>query len=107
MTPDLFNQPDLFHQENNQESQELFDENKKQFSAQCRTVYNLLVAGKRLTTASALLDHGIGDLRRRIKDLKDYYGVGIMTAYVRDGEQKTRFKEYFMDPEFTRKINIR
>lgn len=79
------------HIENNIESQEHFDKNKKEFSNQCRIVYEALKNGERLTTTSALLRYGIGDLRRRIKDLKDIWNIPVQSEYV-----KGKFKEYFI-----------
>jgi hypothetical protein len=79
------------HIENNLESQEHFDRNKKEFSNQCRIVYEALKKGERLTTTSALLRYGIGDLRRRIKDLKDIWNIPVQSEYV-----KGKFKEYFI-----------
>lgn len=81
----------LHHQENNIENQRHFDQNKDKFSNQCRIVYDALMRGERLTTATALISYGIGDLRRRIKDLKDMWQVPIIDQYV-DG----KFKEYYI-----------
>lgn len=85
------------HLENNCDSQNNFDENKEHFSNQCRKVYDALLRGERLTTAKALLKYSIGDLRRRIKDLKDQWNVPIKANYHIDKEgNKTRYKEYFL-----------
>ena len=82
----------LRHKENNAESQAIFDGNVDHLSKQCKLVYKLLKQGERLTTTYALINHGIGDLRRRIKDLKDVYKVpGIKFQYVNG-----RFKEWYM-----------
>ncbi len=80
------------HIENNTESQLHFDKNKDKFSNQCRLVYQLLLKGERLTTKKALIEYGIGDLRRRIKDLKDFWGVNIQSEYT-----ESRYKEYFLE----------
>lgn len=82
----------LDHIENNPGSQKHFDENKEHFSNQCRIVYEALLKGERLTTAKALIQYGIGDLRRRIKDLKDIWEVPIKDVYV-----EGKFKEYFIN----------
>ncbi len=66
---------ELNHVENNIDSQKHFEENKERFSNQCKIVYEALLRGERLTTTKALLNYGIGDLRRRIKDLKDIWNV--------------------------------
>lgn len=81
----------LSHQENNIESQRHFDENKDKFSKQCKIVYEALLRGERLTTAKALIEYGIGDLRRRIKDLKDIWKVPVQSEYV-----ENRYKEFYL-----------
>lgn len=84
-----FNQ--LSHVENNVDSQKHFEENKEHFSNQCKIVYEALLRGEKLTTTKALIEYGIGDLRRRIKDLKDQWNVPIESEYV-----KGKFKEYYL-----------
>ncbi|WP_445453127.1 helix-turn-helix domain-containing protein [Flavobacterium sp. 25HG05S-40] len=82
----------LVHKENNSESQAIFDGNIDHFSEQCKTLYKAFMRGERLTTTRALIDYGIGDLRRRVKDLIDNYGVHV------DKETKEgRYKEYFIN----------
>ena len=81
----------LQHVENKFSNQEHFERNKEKFSNQCKIVYEALLRGERLTTTKALLQYRIGDLRRRIKDLKDIWNVPIQDEYV-DG----KFKEYFL-----------
>lgn len=85
-----FNQ--LKHIENKTSNQEHFERNKDKFSNQCKLVYEALLRGEKLTTTKALLDYGIGDLRRRIKDLKDIWNVPVLDKYV-DG----KFKEYYLN----------
>lgn len=82
----------LHHQENKVANQEHFELHKEHFSNQCKIVYEALLRGERLTTAKALLKYGIGDLRRRIKDLKDNWNVPVKDEY----QEGTRFKEYFL-----------
>jgi hypothetical protein len=84
----------LEHFENNIESQNNFDANIDKFSNQCKIVFKALLRGEKLTTTKALLEYGIGDLRRRVKDLKDMWNVPVECRYV-DG----RFKEYFLKPQ--------
>ncbi len=81
----------LHHQENNIESQRHFEANKDKFSNQCRIVYEALLRGEKLTTTKALLHYGIGDLRRRCKDLKDIWNIPVKAEYV-----EGRYKEYFL-----------
>lgn len=85
-----FNQ--LQHVENKISNQEHFERNKDKFSNQCKIVYQALLRGEKLTTTKALLEYRIGDLRRRIKDLKDIWNVPVQDGYV-DG----KFKEYFLN----------
>lgn len=89
------NEPDfskpLKHKENNSESQRYFEKNGKRFSEQCKKVYEALLRGEKLTTASALLKYKIGDLRRRCKDLRDNYGIDVKSSYV-----EGRYKEYYL-----------
>jgi hypothetical protein len=83
---------ELQHFENKISNQEHFEANKDRFSNQCRLVYEALLRGEKLTTTTALITYRIGDLRRRIKDLKDIWNVPVMDQYV-DG----KFKEYFLN----------
>lgn len=82
----------LQHIENKISNQEHFEANKDKFSKQCKLVYEALLRGEKLTTTTALITYRIGDLRRRIKDLKDIWNVPVMDQYV-DG----KFKEYFLN----------
>ena len=75
----------LHHTENKICNQEHFERNKEKFSKQCKIVYEALLRGERLTTTKALLNYGIGDLRRRIKELKDIWNVPVQDEYV-DGK---------------------
>lgn len=79
------------HTENKISNQEHFERNKENFSNQCRIVYEALLRGERLTTTKALLYYGIGDLRRRIKDLKDIWNVPIEDKYV-----EGKYKEFYL-----------
>jgi hypothetical protein len=77
--------------ENNLESQSILEANKDRINKQCRLVLDLLQVGYRLTVRDALIFWGIGDLRRRVKDLKDMHGIDIKTE-----TQKGGFKTYFL-----------
>lgn len=88
-----FNQT-ITHYENNIESQLHFEANREKFSNQCRIVYDAMKRGERLTTASAILKYKIGDLRRRVKDLKDTWGVPIKSEMIGNN-----YKEYFLEYE--------
>ncbi len=80
----------LHQKENNKFSQEILEDNSERLSNQCRTVLDLLKLGNRLTVRSAMIFHNIGDLRRRIKDLRDA-GIDIKSKMIGKG-----FKEYYL-----------
>jgi hypothetical protein len=84
-------QIEFTHKENKPENQRIFDQNKKALSNQCRIVYEAMKRGERLTTASALINYSVGDLRRRIKDLIDIYNVPVKSD-LKEG----RFKEFYL-----------
>lgn len=95
-SPYLFTQAEidfkeLKHIENKISNQEHFEANRDKFSNQCKIVYEALLRGERLTTATALIEYRIGDLRRRIKDLKDMWNVPIASETVQGS-----FKEYYL-----------
>ena len=97
MKKEIINQSELdftfyTHNENNVESQQIFQENKKTLGGQCKVVYEALLRGERLTTASALIEYGIGDLRRRVKDLKDIWNIPVESKLI-----DSRFKEYYLN----------
>jgi len=83
-------------QENNYQSRKHLEENRDKFSRQCALVYSLLKSGVRLTMKNALNEYNIGDIRRRIKDLRDICGVeDIKDRWVKI-EDKTRYKEWWI-----------
>lgn len=57
--------------ENNAASQLSFEFNKARLSKQCVRILGILNTGARLTVRDALVNHDIGDLRRRVADLKE------------------------------------
>lgn len=55
------------------------------------------MSGKRLTVFSAM-QNGVGDLRRRIKDLRDHNDINnIKDDWIRDCNGKRLHKEWWMD----------
>lgn len=89
--------------ENNEQSQKILNANKTIFSAQCNIVYKALMSGIRLTTYKALMGiriddkiYKIGDLRRRIKDLKDFKGGGISISEILN---KERYKVWYISEQ--------
>ena len=82
--------------ENNTESDNMYLDNLDHFNKQCRIVFEQLMTGRSLTFRDALIGFGIGDLRRRCKDLKDLYKIPVKDRYVNN----TRFKEWYLEKEF-------
>lgn len=76
--------------ENNPESQKILDENFKHFGKQDKLVLQILLLGVPLDVKVALVEYGVGDLRRRIKTLRD---AGFK---IQDKKQYKRFKIYFL-----------
>lgn len=84
--------------ENNPESQSVLEENEKKFSAQCLKVMELLNKGERLTVKSALVNHGIGSLPRRLLDLKERNGItDIKEEWVKNSEGKRLYKVWYKE----------
>lgn len=77
--------------ENNAFSQKILENNKTKINNQCKIVLDALQRGEKLTTTSALLKYGVGDLRRRIKDLKDNLHIPV-----RDEILENRFKVWYL-----------
>ncbi len=78
--------------ENNAGSQQILENNKVRINHQCTIVLQALQRGERLTTALALIKYGVGDLRRRCKDLKDIHHIKIKDRLV-----EGRYKEWFIE----------
>lgn len=81
--------------ENNQESQDHLDENRKKFSNKCLQLLELLLQGKRLTVLGAA-NSGISSLPRRVLDCKEA-GIDIQDEWLTDNEGKRTVKEYFIN----------
>jgi len=86
--------------ENNEKSQTHLNANAKKFSAQCQKVYDLMMGGVRLTSRSAMIDHGVGHLARRVKDLRDFHQIHIDEEWELDADGKTtRNLVWFIKPK--------
>lgn len=80
----------IFHNENNLTSQLTFEAHEKKFRGQCKLIMEIFLNGQSLTVAEAMIRYNIGDLRRRIKDLKDNYKVkGIISKTHAKSGKKT------------------
>lgn len=86
--------------ENNRESQMILQENVSHFTGQCKTVFEALMRGEVLTTSTALLKYKVGDLRARIRDIKNtvmQIGGNEETFHLHEKTQSTRYKLWWMD----------
>lgn len=86
-----FSKP-ITHRENNTTSQASFEKNEPKFRGQCKTIMDAFKRGERLSTLKAMTNYRIGDLRRRIKDLKDNYGV----TNIVDKTMSGGYKEWYL-----------
>lgn len=90
------------YKENNPDSERHLHENEEHFNEQCKKVLTALRKGIVLTMKNAITEFDVGDLRRRIKDLRDINGVtGITDEWVHDDEGKSKYKIWYM-PEFAK-----
>lgn len=91
----------VHHKENNSESEEHLHENKMHFKKQTKNVLELLQKGIVLTSRSAMIDYNIGDVHRRIGELREENKIeGIVDEWVRE-EGKSKYKKWYM-PEFVK-----
>lgn len=81
--------------ENNPISEHNYSNDLEHYNNQCRIVLEQLLTGKRLTTMSAMM-LGIGDMRRRAKDLRDIHNIPIKDSF----KKGTRFKEWWLESSF-------
>lgn len=83
--------------ENSEDTERHLQENQKKFSRQCELVYRLLMGGRELTSRSAMIEYGIGDVHRRISELKHLHGVEILDRWELNPDGKaTRNKVWFI-----------
>lgn len=100
--------------ENTVENEAHLNANRFHFTGQAAVVLSLLMRGVVLNTSLALTHYHIGDLRRRIKDIKDYYKehpegateIDEMFMYDKDGK-RTRFKIWFIREAITEATAVR
>jgi hypothetical protein len=83
--------------ENNEESQRVLNLRREDFNTQCWEVLKRMLDGEKLSSLSAI-NTGIGDIRRRAKDLIDGYGIPVKREWaVVDGKRQDH-KEYYIAP---------
>ncbi len=91
-------QTDLFEthcNDNNQESNNTLNINRKSFEGQNKKLFNILMRGYKVSFSDAYILYGISDIRRRSKDLVDMMGVQISKQFI----PGTRNKVWFFTPE--------
>jgi hypothetical protein len=116
----LFDFTDAVHRrENNAESESNLNANRFHFTGQVAVVISLLLQGQKLTVKDAInanipgLDDGVGDLRRRICDIRQALkrsgqdASWLLGEWVRDDKGRRLYKQYFKDPTKTVKIELR
>jgi hypothetical protein len=91
--------------ENNPDSKRHLRENLSQFNNQCRLVLSLLKRGFILTQKKAMIEYSIGDLHRRILDLKEA-GYDISDKWVREGKI-TKYKLWYMTKHAAKEGGLR
>ena len=88
--------------ENSAANEAHLNANRHHFRGQCALVYSLFMKGVVLSTRTAQLHYQIGDLRRRVKDLKDEGGMQIDEQFEFDKSGKrTRYKIWFIREALT------
>lgn len=98
----------LHKRENNAESEAHLKENKFHFTGQCAVVLSLLMKGVVLSSRSAMLQHNIGDVHRRIGELKialqnSNSKIRIEDRWVKN-EKGRGHKEWFISQTVTNPI---
>ena len=79
-----------FTPQNSAANQAILDRNKGHLNKQCQVVYDAMLRGEILTTSSALIKYGIGDLRARCRDLIKA-GIPVQKRII-----EGRYKEYYL-----------
>ena len=89
---------EIHQRENNPESEGHLQANAKKFSQQCALVHRLLAQGKELTSRIAMIEYGIGDLHRRVGELRDWHGIKIKDRWEMNADGKTtRNKVWYIE----------
>lgn len=81
--------------ENNPESQRVLNLRREDFNAQCWEALKRMLGGERLTNKIAV-NTGIGDIRRRAKDLIDGYGIPVRREWAEENGKKLDYKVYYI-----------
>lgn len=98
----------IHNRENNQKSQNILDENRQKFTGQCAIIMSLFNKGVVLSSYSAMVQYGIGHLARRIKDLRDNFGINIDEQLQRTADNKaTRNLLWFIYDKLSEETKIK
>jgi len=93
--------------ENNPASQAVLNERREDFNEQCWLCLKRMLSGERLSYLTAI-NTGIGDIRRRAKDLIDHKGIPVKREWAYIDGKRQDFKEYYIEekdiPVVTAKI---
>lgn len=84
--------------ENNPESQKHLNLKRVDFNDQCWTVLKRMLAGEKLSYLTAI-NSGIGDIRRRAKDLIDTYKIPVKREWAQVEGAKQDYKWYYIAPQ--------
>lgn len=94
--------------ENRPENENHLNANRQKFTGQCAIVLSLLQKGVVLSSYSAMVQHHVGHLARRIKDLKDNFGISIQDQFeYEDDGRATRNKLWFMYVRLTEATKLK
>jgi len=92
------NEYEIHQVENNAESQAHLEANRKKFSKQCEMVHRVLLSGEKLTSRIAMIKYSIGDLHRRVGELRQWHGVKIEDKWeVGEDGKTTRNKIWWIE----------
>lgn len=89
----------IHSQENNPLSQAHLEANKELFTVSCLCVLEALVRGEILTTDNAKEKAGTRSLPRRIKDLRDDFGLSISSDWVIVDGRKSHLKWWMTEAD--------
>lgn len=84
--------------ENNPDSQRHLELKREDFNEQCWRVLKRMLDGEKLSYLTAI-NSGIGDIRRRAKDLIDGKGIPVKREWAIENGERQDYKWYYIAPE--------
>jgi len=95
---DLFNQPAERHYNNAASAAMETPTNQRRWNNQCKRLYDALMTGKGISNkgAQAYLEYHIGDLNRRVKDLRDGYHIPVKFRVIEGGYHEFYLEETYI-----------